>query len=425
MTTKLILSALALSLAPLAGQATPYCNALLDPEQLSGKYKKPAPYHSSVEDGWIFTEQMLETSYTMKAEALTLLNGIAGHLEHRGITLAVMIAPPRTIVAGQEIVDASAGAGVHSVFDAQESFDQLIGQVRSTGAVVPNLLDVALEHKDSFYFLRDTHWTAKGAALSAAALANALGEDRQVADLGVSEMEKEKGSLATVVRKFCDQDPEFEAFPLLDFPNRGGELFADQEPSVTLVGASFSNRYAVDFYRFGDALAWALDKDISNMAVAGTAMIGMFEAFVLGGGLDQNPELIIWETPYTESFNSVSKLRQMLGALDLVSAKSASPFQSAKLKETIKVTQQPSFLVVKTASNDATKGVVEITLASGSTKTVKLERRSRVPAEYRSTIMATALTGFSDDIVSLRVELNSGASDDVTVELYRSTDQNG
>jgi alginate biosynthesis protein AlgX len=436
MTFKSTALSLGLAVLPLAAHAAPFCAKLLDADALPGSYARLAPIHSSTDSGWIFTDEMLSTEYAMKSEAERLMTAIVAEFTRRDVPLAIMIAPPRALVAGQTTVEATIGSASYDANAARDSFDTLIEQLRAAGAIVPNLVDEAIATQASgpaYYFQRDTHWTAFGAALSAQALAIEISTTRpdialiSVPDLEISDaVEEEKGSLAAIVRDVCEMEPAIEPFALARFPSRGNYLLgeATQTPIVALLGTSFSNRYKKDFYRVGDAISWALDREVVNMSESGTGMIGIIEGFVNSGGLDQPLELVIWETPYTESFNSTSNLRQLLGALQSAGDEVVSVTAEGVPDTTVEVgAAQPEYILVDTSTLESIELRVRVVLSNDKTKTIKLRRSDRVPAALRSEVLAAALTGFGHDIRSVSVEVISGGNAaDIRYDLVSGSD---
>ncbi|WP_195821354.1 alginate O-acetyltransferase AlgX-related protein [Roseobacter sp. MH60115] len=419
---------------PFAAFATPYCDALLDSDALPSKYARLAPIHSSTETGWIFTDEMLSEEYEMKESNLALVQGIVDAFAERRVPLAIVVAPPRSIVAGQDVVDATVGKGAHDVAAARASFEAMIAQLRSTGAIVPDLVAVATSSdavRQNYYFKRDTHWSAIGAAFSMQALSAEVAAAHPALDIQVAsaptigpDTEEEKGSLAAIVRQVCKADLPRETFALSDFPSRGGDLLgasADSAP-VVLLGTSFSNRYKTDLYRVGDALAWALDREVENLSATGTGMIGVIEGFVLNGGLDREPSLVVWEVPYSESFNAASNLRQLLGALRTAEKTPGTLVASTQGDAQLEFgAVQPDLLIIRSGNTDPIDLRVRVELASGATKTIKLRRRDRVPTGLRGDTLAASLTGFSSDILSIEVDVKSGASlEDLRLEAHRS-----
>ncbi|MFT7192107.1 MAG: alginate biosynthesis protein AlgX, partial [Dinoroseobacter sp.] len=174
----------------------------------------------------------------------------------------------------------------------------------------------------------------------------------------------------------------------------------------------------------GDAISWALDREVVNMSESGTGMIGIIEGFVNSGGLDQPLELVIWETPYTESFNSTSNLRQLLGALQSAGDEVVSVTAEGVPDTTVEVgATQPEYILVDTSTLESIELRVRVVLSNDKTKTIKLRRSDRVPAALRSEVLAAALTGFGHDIRSVSVEVISGGNAaDIRYDLVSGSD---
>ncbi|SMP11724.1 alginate O-acetyltransferase AlgX-related protein [Shimia sagamensis] len=397
-----------------AAQSAPYCADLRNREALPKKYAKIAPIYSDQAGGWIFTQDQLKDRYEMKSSSLRLVQAIVDEFVARDMPLAIVVAPPRPVIAGQDSLDAAMGQYLYSVADARSSFDKMIEQLASTGAIVPNLSDVALaapDIKDHFYFRRDTHWTAVGSAVSATALAHTV--NAQAPDLFANDGEltfreleasgviQEEGSLAEVVHKACGTDLPPETSETFNLSRSGGLLDDPSDaPAIALLGSSFSNRYKRDHYRVADAMARAFDADVENFSVSGGGPIGAIEAYVISGALDRKDhDLVVWELPYTESFNSQSFLRQLLGAL----SESRAPIKAADLQ------QQPQTTLVKLAEGVATSGIeieaediakqsfnLEVRFDNGSTAKVYLGRRNSVPVDVRSARLRSSLSHFGN-----------------------------
>jgi hypothetical protein len=397
-----------------AVQAAPYCSQLLSKERLPKKYAKLAPVYSDEASGWIFAQNQLQDRYDMKAPSLNLVQAIVDEFAKRDVPLAIVIAPPRAVIAGQDTLDATMEQQAYSVAKAQSSFDTLISQLADTGAIVPNLSDVALSEqsiRDGFYYRRDTHWTTVGSAVSAIAVANAVNahmpdlfpNDGTLAfgDLAASGSIEEKGSLTKVVSKTCGTALTPETSVTFDLSRQGSLLGnAPEGPSIALLGSSFSNRYKRDLYRFADALARAFDADVENFSVSGGGPIGAIEPYVLSGALDRKDhDLVIWELPYTESFNSPSFLRQLLGALS----------EDRPALSEVDLLPQSKSTLVKIADGTVTSGIeivaedvakqsfkLEVRFDNGSTTKVYLGRRNAVPVDMRTDSLRSSLSHFGE-----------------------------
>lgn len=418
----------ALLAAPLA-LAEPYCPALLEADSLPKRYAKVAPIHSDRQSGWMFTQDQLKDRYEMKTSAATLVTEIARAFAARDVALAIVIAPPRPVVAGQARLDAAMGQEHYDLAAAEASFSKLIAGLGETGAIVPDLQALALSDptlREGFYFRRDTHWTPMGAAASAGALASLTAQTNpflfpKAAPFSLVEASgaalAEDGSLAEIVRKACAEEPEVETAPLYDLarPSSLGLLDSAVEgPSIALLGSSFSNRNKSDDYRFGDALSRAFDAEVENFSVSGGGPIGAIEAYVLSGALDRRDHaLVVWELPYTESFNSTSFLRQLLGALEARAGRGQAIPVAAEPGQRIEIPftdGAPAGIEVVTRGLKDQNMRLELRFDDGSKGKVSLRRRRAVPVEMRSHSVFGSLAHFgSKTPVALTLTPSKGA----------------
>lgn len=321
---------LALAMTPLA--AKPYCEALLDKAALPEKYARIAPIYSDAETGWIFASNQLRQSYEMKDKPQALMDRIVAGFEARGAKLAILVAPPRPVIAGQGVLRRTMGQAAegYNVEAARDSFLTLLANLRASGAMVPDLQSMVLsdpELRRRYYFRRDTHWTTVGAVRSAEALAATIAEahpdliayQRDIVVEWKGKIE-EKGSLSAVVQKVCGERPKREVARTAVLASAGVDLLSDMVAAhkpVALVGTSFSDRYKRDHYRVADALAASLGVEVENHSKSGGGMTGSMLAFLASGQLENGAhDLVIWELPYTQNFNSTKRLGQIVKALE-------------------------------------------------------------------------------------------------------------
>jgi alginate biosynthesis protein AlgX len=325
----IIAGALCLASLGSGSLADPYCDDMLSADTLERRYQRLAPIYNETETGWIFGSDQFGHRYVLNSREEGLLGQLVSELAARGTELAIYIAPPRPVIAGQDVVDATSGQpGAHDLAEQAAAFSRMMAQIAEAGAIAPNLLAMAQANPElqaAFYFQRDTHWTNIGAAHSALALAQAIDPAAlpafDAARLPVVEMAVERGSLSNIVDATCGFRPDGEESPLFDYsgvlPQAGGLLDgpAETDGNVVLLGTSFSDRYGRDQYQSAEALSGALGQLVDNRSVSGGGMIGPFEAYVLSGDYAaEQPSLIIWEFPYTYQLNEAG-LRQLLGAI--------------------------------------------------------------------------------------------------------------
>jgi len=325
----LITGIIAVSAVATSALAEPYCPEMLNRDELEPRYQRLAPIYNSAETGWIFGSDQLDYRYVLTNTEQTLLADLVSELASRGTQLSMLIAPPRPVVAGQEVVDETTGqAGSYDMAAQANAFHHMIGQLKQAGAVAPDLLALAQSQPslaNTYYFQRDTHWTNLSAAYSALALASELSGDPEPAfdpsSLAQIELVEEPGSLSEIVSVVCDTTPGSEFSALLDYsphlPQMGGllETPTDAGDAAILLGTSFSDRNRRDQYQTADALDAALQRPIQNRSVSGGGLVGPFETYILTGGFaEDRPDLVIWEFPYTYELRE-RELRRLLGAL--------------------------------------------------------------------------------------------------------------
>lgn len=434
------LAALALTIGlTQAAQASPICAEFTDPDALPKKYRRLAPVLSSTDTGWIFTQDQLGMDYALNSTETKLLAEIGAEFALRGVGFAILMPPPRPVVA--DPADFAATAAGLSEFEpgrAGASFHALVAQVGDLGIVMPDLLAAALADpaaRDGYYFRRDTHWTPMGAALSARALSaslktarpdlfpDAIGAD--FVPVPAAEEWIEKGSLAAIGRKACDADPAPETVPFASLPDRAAGLLDDTtaKPRVALAGSSFSDRYQKDAYRVADALAAFLDAEVENFSVTGGGAIGAIEGLVSSGKIDAGGfDMVIWEVPYTGGFTT-SGMRQLLGALQAARHSGTAAMQvtagsGTTVIDAAKLGTPPQLLQITNVATGVERITVKVDFADRKAKTYKLVRKSRVPTDLRGGDWAVSLSHMvKGEITAITLTPGSDAAG-MVVELY-------
>ncbi|MCG7493020.1 hypothetical protein MHM86_05655 [Thalassobius sp. Cn5-15] len=429
--------ALAALLCMTPATAAPLCDAFTSADQMPHKYRKLAPVLSGSPTDWIITADQMKTNYTPDSEAQALLARIVAAFRAQGTELAILMPPPRPLVAGQSQLEALSGGPVQ--YDTQAvsaEFHQMVAELRAAGALAPDLLNVATQDdalRDAYYYRHDTHWTPVGAAQSAVALAEEVvakatapdpqpssatpHEGWQAADLSAfagrdvrrpaptsTDSFVEKGSLAKMTKNVCAKPIAPVEMPIPAFePDNDDDtlgLLADtsDRPQILLAGSSFSNRYKKDAYRVAHAISAALGADVTNHSVSGGGAIGAIEGVVNAGLLDAPGayDLVVWELPYTEGVTSISTLRQLLGALEL--RRAPQPIAVAEMEADGKTKLplsdiSPSLLTVRAPEAKLQRIKVDLRFADGTKTTLSLARRAAVPASLRSPLWTLSLAG--------------------------------
>lgn len=417
--------------APIA--ASPFCADMLNADTLESRYQRLAPIYNSADTGWIFASDQLDNRYVLSEPEQAVLALLVQELAARGTELAVLIPPPRPVVAGQAVLDETVGTvGSYDIAAEALAFDEMIAQITAAGAIAPNLQDVALADVDTantFYFHRDTHWTNLGAALSALALADAMapgqGAAYAPAELTVLEAVEEPGSLSAIALATCGVHPTAETAPLYDYspylPQLGGLLgdTVTAENPVVLLGTSFSDRNRRDQYQHTQALSAAMGRPVDNRSVSGGGMIGPFETYLLAGDFaEDRPSLLIWEFPYTYQLNE-GALRQLLGALragDAVATEHRIDVRDREASFAMTDLQgAPDLLGLRVADVEVRDVIAYVNLTDGTRTRLRLRRKSRMDEVAIHDVWWVDLRGFDAAIESIALELRGGSVDQIEV----------
>lgn len=387
--------------APTPLLANPFCDALGNVDELPKKYAKRGPFHVDAQTGWIFGNDQLKGDFTVTGEAAALWAEIAAAFAAKGVTLTALVAPPRPLFAPSLPQSAQ-----YNVQTAQANFAQYIAALNEAGIAAPDLsVRAATANAEDYYFARDTHWTPKGAAVSAAMLAEKLtGQDvdETVKDIEFSDTYSEKGSLSTVVEKTCSVRPKAETVIAPVYTQKGGAsaLLGDTaDQAIALVGTSFSNRYQRDTYQVVGALSHAMKSSVDNFSVTGGGLVGAMEAFILSGALDSGRyQTVVWEAPYTAPLTNVSGLRQILGALhqgggETVAYKGALSSNWTQVDAGFSTANVQS-IRIQTPSVSMGKLELEFYDTQGRKTRVELTKSDRINVEERSETWTMSLADF-------------------------------
>lgn len=394
--------------------ANSFCAKLGNVDQLPKKYAKRGPFHTDAQTGWIVGSDQLKGNFAVTDEAVVLWTEIVAAFESKGVTLTALVAPPRPLFAPHMLT--AMGYDANKV---QAGFTSYLSALNAAGIAAPDLSSFVGEA--DYYFARDTHWTPKGAALSAAMLAETLtGEATStiLKDVQFSDSYTEKGSLSTVVEKTCGARPNAEvvASPVYSKQGDASVLLADtSDPAIALVGTSFSDRYQRDAYQVAGALSHSLQASVDNYSVTGGGLVGAMEAFITSGALDEGRyKTVIWETPYTAPLTNVSGLRQILGALHQNGVETAvyDGGISTDWKQVEFDFSASAYGAIRVHTPGVSTGKLELEFynADGQKTRIKLTKSDRVEETERSDVWAMSLTALPIAEVSrFKVKMETGA----------------
>jgi len=260
-------------------------------------------------DGWLFRQSDLQLQYAVGTGLLEGLSRWSANLAARGTRLALVLLPPRAVLAVAKVDVADPLASGFDPARVAASYRAAVAALRGAGVIVPDLLASAEASRigAGYFFARDHHWRPRGAQDAMEALA------REVFSTGLrfspvpfaNDNEGDRvlyGSLGKRVQAACggrapraETFPRFRSVPLS--PVDSSSLLADlPPPEVVLAGTSHSNKGNEDLLNAGGFLRAALGTDVLNVGVDaggyGTSLLGWLES---GHALDPAPRLLAWE----------------------------------------------------------------------------------------------------------------------------------
>jgi len=260
-------------------------------------------------DGWLFRQSDIEPQYAVGDDLVAGLSRWSANLAARGTRLALVLLPPRAVLAAAKVDTADPLASGFDPARVAASYHAAVAALRGTGVIVPDLLAAAETGGlgTAYFFARDHHWRPRGAQDAMEALA------REVSLAGLrfspvpfaNDDEGDRvlhGSLGKRVQASCGgRAPRAETFPRFRSvalaPVDSSALLADLPPAeVVLAGTSHSNKGNEDLLNAGGFLRTALGTDVLNVGVDaggyGTGLLGWLES---GHALDPAPRLLAWE----------------------------------------------------------------------------------------------------------------------------------
>lgn len=262
------------------------------------------------QDDWLYLTDELKFYPDGDAHQRTRLDLVAKvhqALNLQGVKLLVALVPDKARIYPQHLA-----APFHGRMPGytQARYTQALATLRAQGIVAPDLLAV-MDRESSqnpLYYRTDTHWNNAGAALSARAIAAALGSSRP--DLDITRFSTQATGAATdrpgdliklmglaEVSNFWRPLPDVEA-PVsttqtsADKP-AGGLLGDAAAPPVTLIGTSYSLRG-----NFHGYLQEALSAKVLNTAKDGGGFLQAATDYFKDEAFKTSPpRLVVWELP--------------------------------------------------------------------------------------------------------------------------------
>ena len=261
------------------------------------------------QDGWLFSDE--EFKPASKPDQLQdnwqLVNAVRAEFERRWVTLVLALLPAKARLYPEHLDDERPALAQQSLYP------KVLDMMRQAGLNGPDLLPALQQAKvqEPVFLRTDSHWTPFGAEVAARSLAEHLARqdiwqhgDQAFVTEAVASREH-KGDLLSFLPLepyFADLQPPAERLlPRLTRAAEGPEasaedaLFADAQPSIALVGTSYS---ANPNWNFAGALKQALGSDLLNYAEEGKGpLVPMLNLLRQGDKELAGLRLVIWEFP--------------------------------------------------------------------------------------------------------------------------------
>lgn len=299
--------------------------------QLCPRAQNPAAYDTAFlqsfttlidgRNGWLFrTDEDLRTDFRADDAGLRSLKQFNAALKRRGITLVMVVQPPRGLMEADKLLPADRKR--YDAALAHRNYTQLLAKLRAQGVAVPDLdALVDAERDDDFFFRGDHHWTPEGSRLTAertAATIRALPQYSAVPKQRFvttrTGLFPKRGTMQKAALLLCGTGSADQYVSTYASEPQNSDLLGDSAaPAVTLVGTSNSEGP----YNFSGFLSEFLETDILNVSIAGGGLDGSMLSYLPSKEFrDSPPRLLIWELEAYHNLSNQDFWRQLLPQLD-------------------------------------------------------------------------------------------------------------
>lgn len=325
------------------------CPALQDPQQYAEGIMKSMKEVTPGKDKWLFRSEVdLSNDFFIPKEMQPEYARLMATFAARQIKVVFSVQPTRGLMHRDKILpERSFGFSYPS---ASRNLENFLGQLRASGALVPDIMALVRNPpKEEYFFRRDHHWTPSGAQATAKIVAAEIKRQPFYAGLAKKSYRTEAGvilpkdgTMSRALKKICGNNYGFQyvrGFQTVPAADDASALFEQEAaPEVVLVGTSNSAARDDEMknYNFDGYLKEYLNVDILNFALAGAGQDGSLLQYLQSDSYkpDAPPKMIIWELPASYHLETSLMYRQLIPAINGGCAKSPQVLASNKLERT-------------------------------------------------------------------------------------------
>jgi alginate biosynthesis protein AlgX len=363
-----------------------FCPAMKDPNSyLEGNMKLMKELVPG-EDRWLFRSEVdLTNSFGMAGNMTREYARLIKALGDKGIELAMVVQPTRGLMHRDKV-----RAELAHGFDfelARNNYDAYLRQLRSAGALVPNLTGLVDQPPaQEYFFRRDHHWTSDGARATARVVADYLLqqpiyprlENKQyLTEEGITQYKD--GTLNLAMGSLCGNDFGYQYVPgyrTVPAVNDVSALFEEQsEPEVVLLGTSNSATRDQENkqFNFDGFLKEYLSIDLLNYALPGAGEYGAMVEYLNSESYSPSapPKLILWELPANYTLSDPLMYRQLIPAIAGQCAESNTVLSKLQERSSLQVAERIELLSNTGAQRNALSGYdgyLDIRIGDGNVK---------------------------------------------------------
>jgi len=309
------------------------CDAINDESQYAVGVMKSMKKIAPGKDKWLFRSDVdLTNTFGIQPNFRPELKRLISAFNSKGTQVVFIVQPTRGLMHRDKILESySHNFNYDTAF---YNFKEFLHQLKSSGAIVPDITPLISNPPSDFFFRRDHHWTPLGSR----AIAQIVGESL-IKTIDFSEFTRFKyttepsiiiskdGTMNRALLKMCGNNygmqfiQAYNTYPKSS-DNDDNALFGDNESTTdaVLIGTSNSATRDDDFknYNFEGFLREYLKVDIVNYALPGSGQEGSLLHYVLSDDYDHNnsPKLLLWELPASYNLSDDKIYRQIIPAIN-------------------------------------------------------------------------------------------------------------